>query len=206
MNYIYYSMESNEDIFQNFEEVLSQQDYFGGEMPNKEDIDNYMSLNSLSLLPKYTNINKWYSYIDTFYLEICDNLSLSSEYKNSILQSIKLNTASNKYFGSLFTNNGKEIQKYKNGGNKAEVVLFVKVFDYDTDLHSLAAKIFLIEQEGLLWKSKYKIEPIAISFNKLVIWFNIDLEKTSVDEIVERIEDELSDYVQSVDVAQFTIV
>ena len=78
-------MESNEDIFQNFEEVLSQQDYFGGEMPNKEDIDNYMSLNSLSLLPKYTNINKWYSYIDTFYLEICDNLSLSSEYKNSIL-------------------------------------------------------------------------------------------------------------------------
>jgi len=83
------------------------------------------------------------------------------------------------------------------------VMLEVKPVDDTTDLDVLAKRIFKeITQDGLWWKTEYKKEPVAFGIFKLIVGFSCEDEKTSVDDIVERIE-ALDDMVQSVEIAAF---
>ena len=83
------------------------------------------------------------------------------------------------------------------------VMLEVKPLDDTTDLDKLAAKIFAeVTQDGLFWKTEYKKIPVAFGIFKLYIGFSCEDDKTSVDDIVERIE-AFEDQVQSVEIASF---
>jgi len=83
------------------------------------------------------------------------------------------------------------------------VILDVKPVDDTTDLDALAPRIFKeITQEGLFWKTEYKKVPVAFGIFKLIIGFSCEDEKTSVDDIVEKIE-EMEDMVQSVEITAF---
>jgi elongation factor 1-beta len=69
------------------------------------------------------------------------------------------------------------------------VMLDVKPVDDTTDLDALAPKIFKeITQDGLFWKTEYKKVPVAFGIFKLIVGFSCEDEKTSVDDIVEKIE------------------
>jgi len=69
------------------------------------------------------------------------------------------------------------------------VMLEVKPMDDQVDLDALAPRIFKeITQDGLFWKTEYKKVPVAFGIFKLIIGFSCEDEKTSVDDIVEKIE------------------
>jgi len=83
------------------------------------------------------------------------------------------------------------------------VMLDVKPIDDTTDLDVLAPKIFKeITQDGLFWKTEYKKVPVAFGIFKLIIGFSCEDDKTSVDDIVEKIE-AMEDFVQSVEITAF---
>ena len=69
------------------------------------------------------------------------------------------------------------------------VLLEVKPVDDTTKLDDVAARIFKeINQDGLFWKTEFKKEPVAFGIFKLIVGFSCEDEKTSVDDIVEKIE------------------
>ena len=83
------------------------------------------------------------------------------------------------------------------------VMLEVKPMDDQVDLDALAPRIFKeITQDGLFWKTEYKKVPVAFGIFKLIIGFSCEDEKTSVDDIVEKIE-AMDDMVQSVEIQAF---
>merc|ERR1711998_85685 len=83
------------------------------------------------------------------------------------------------------------------------VFLEVKPLDDTIDLDKLAPKIFEeIKQDGLFWKTEYKKIPVAFGIFKLIVAFSCEGEKTSVDDIVEKIE-AMEDFVQSCDIQSF---
>ena len=83
------------------------------------------------------------------------------------------------------------------------VLLEVKPVDDTTKLDDVAARIFKeINQDGLFWKTEFKKEPVAFGIFKLIVGFSCEDEKTSVDDIVEKIE-AFDDMVQSVEIAAF---
>lgn len=88
---------------------------------------------------------------------------------------------------------------------KSIILLEVKGFEADQDLDALAKKIFAIEKDGLLWKTEYKLEPVAFGVKKLVIGMTVEDEKVSVDDIIELLES-WEDDVQSVDILAFNKV
>ena len=86
---------------------------------------------------------------------------------------------------------------------KSIVLWDIKGWDDTTNLDELAKKVLAeVAQEGLVWKTEYKMEPVAFGIKKLVMGAVIEDEKVSADAICERIE-EYEDYVQSVDIAVF---
>jgi elongation factor 1-beta len=96
------------------------------------------------------------------------------------------------------------------GGKKKKVViamsivfLEVKPTDDTIDLDALAPRIYKeIQQDGLFWKTEYKKVPVAFGIFKLIVAFSCEDEKTSVDDIVEKIE-AMDDVVQSCDIQSF---
>ena len=83
------------------------------------------------------------------------------------------------------------------------IVWDVKGWDDTTDLTTLGNKILNeIAMDGLVWKTEFKLEPIAFGIKKLCIGAVIEDEKVSADGICEEIE-KFEDYVQSVDIAIF---
>ena len=83
------------------------------------------------------------------------------------------------------------------------MVFHVKPYEAETDLNVIAKQILDIQVDGCIWKTEYKLEPIAYGVNKLVIGCVIEDEKVSTDDLQEKIEgfDEL---VQSCDIASFS--
>jgi translation elongation factor EF-1beta len=86
---------------------------------------------------------------------------------------------------------------------KSLLLFDVKPWEMETDLDALAKKILAIEQDGLVWKTEYRKDPIAYGINKLVVGCVIEDAKVSTDELQEKIE-AFEEEVQSVDIAQFS--
>ena len=55
--------------------------------------------------------------------------------------------------------------------------------------------------DGLVWKTEFKLEPVAFGIKKIVIGAAIEDLKVSTDDVQEEIED--MEEVQSVDIAAF---
>ena len=89
---------------------------------------------------------------------------------------------------------------------KSLVLLEVKGWDETADLDGLAARILKVEKDGLLWKTEYKLEPVAFGVKKLVIGCTIEDEKVSVDEDLIGLIETWEDVVQSVDILAFNKV
>jgi len=86
---------------------------------------------------------------------------------------------------------------------KSSVMLDVKPWDDETDLKEMEGLVRSIEMDGLVWGAS-KLVPLAYGIQKLQILCTIEDEKVSVDaDLVERIQDEFADHVQSVDIAAF---
>jgi len=85
---------------------------------------------------------------------------------------------------------------------KSSVILDVKPWDDTTDLKEMENLVRSIEQDGLLWGAA-KLVPVGYGINKLQIVSTIEDAKVSVDDIIERIQDDFQDHVQSVDIVAF---
>jgi len=84
---------------------------------------------------------------------------------------------------------------------KSNVILDVKPWDDETDMKELERGVRKIEMDGLLWGAS-KLVPLAYGIKKLQICSVVVDEKVSIDELIEKIQ-ENEDYVQSVDIAAF---
>ena len=58
---------------------------------------------------------------------------------------------------------------------KSLILLDVKGWDEAADLDGLAQKIFAVKKDGLLWKTEYKLEPVAFGIKKLVAMTQIKM-------------------------------
>jgi len=86
---------------------------------------------------------------------------------------------------------------------KSSVILDVKPWDDETDLKELEAKVRTIQMDGLLWGAS-KLIPIGYGIQKLQIISTIEDDKVSVDaDLVEKIQDDFAEFVQSVDIVAF---
>jgi len=102
----------------------------------------------------------------------------------------------------------KEITEKKKASGKeipiarSVVVIDVKPWEDTTDMKLLEEGVRAIAMEGLEWKAS-KLVPMAYGIKKLQISAHIVDDKVSTDDLQEAIQ-ELSDYVQSTDIAQFS--
>jgi len=86
---------------------------------------------------------------------------------------------------------------------KSAVNLDVKPWEDTTDMVKMEEGVRAITMEGLEWKAS-KLVPIGYGIKKLVISAHIVDDLVSVDDIQEKIANELEEYVQSTDVSSFT--
>lgn len=86
---------------------------------------------------------------------------------------------------------------------KSLVIFEVKPWGPEVDLDMLGKKIIdEVVMDGLVWKTEFKLEPVAFGVKKIVIGCVIEDEKVSTDDMIEQIEG-FDDYCQSVDIAAF---
>jgi len=87
---------------------------------------------------------------------------------------------------------------------KSNIILDVKPWDDETDMKVMEEAVRAIKTEGLVWGAA-KLVPLAYGIHKLQISCVVEDDIVSVDWLQEQIE-EISDYVQSVDIAAFNKV
>lgn len=85
---------------------------------------------------------------------------------------------------------------------KSSVILDIKPWDDETDLAEMEKLVRAIQKDGLVWGGA-KLIPLAYGIKKLQIVCVIEDEKVSVDDLIEKITEDISDFVQSVDIVAF---
>jgi elongation factor 1-delta len=85
---------------------------------------------------------------------------------------------------------------------KSSILLDVKPWDDETDMVAMEAQVRLIVQDGLLWGAA-KLVAVGYGIRKLQILCIVEDDKVSVDELQEKITEDLEELVQSVDIASF---
>ncbi|BEJ14665.1 hypothetical protein CspHIS471_0404320 [Cutaneotrichosporon sp. HIS471] len=83
---------------------------------------------------------------------------------------------------------------------KSVVTLQVKPWDDETDMKELEDGVRAIEVDGLLWGAS-KLVPVGYGIKMLQITLVIEDAKVSLQDLQDRITDDLEDFVQSTDVA-----
>ncbi|CAO1629530.1 unnamed protein product [Jaminaea pallidilutea] len=83
---------------------------------------------------------------------------------------------------------------------KSVVTLEVKPWDDETDMKALEAGLRAMEIDGLVWGAS-KLVPVGYGVSKLQITLVVEDDKVSLDDLQERIGEDLEDYVQSSDIA-----
>lgn len=76
------------------------------------------------------------------------------------------------------------------------MILDVKPWDDTTDLKEMEGLVRSIEQDGLIWGAAKQV-PVGYGISKVQIVSTIEDAKVSVDDIIERIQDEFQDHVSS---------
>ncbi|BEI91626.1 uncharacterized protein CcaverHIS019_0404460 [Cutaneotrichosporon cavernicola] len=83
---------------------------------------------------------------------------------------------------------------------KSVVTLQVKPWDDETDMKELEDGVRAIEVDGLLWGAS-KLVPVGYGIKMLQITLVIEDAKVSLQDLQDKITDDLEDFVQSTDVA-----
>ena len=87
---------------------------------------------------------------------------------------------------------------------KSLVLLDIKIWEPDNfDYDALAQKIIAIKLNGLMWKTEYKLADLCFGVKKIVIGCVVEDDKVGVDDLTDKIAEEFSEEVQSVDIAAF---
>lgn len=81
---------------------------------------------------------------------------------------------------------------------KTILVFDVKVYEAETNLDELAAKVLSLKIDGLTWNTEYKQLDVAYGIKKLQIGCVIEDDKVMTDDIFDQIT-AWEDIVQSVD-------
>ncbi|XP_063973732.1 elongation factor 1-beta' [Diachasmimorpha longicaudata] len=84
---------------------------------------------------------------------------------------------------------------------KSSILIDVKPWGDETDLKEMESCVRSIEMDGLVWGVS-KLVPVGYGIKKLQILCVVEDDKVSVDELVEKIQ-ENEEHVQSVDIAAF---
>uniref|UniRef100_A0A0M3IQZ2 Elongation factor 1-beta n=1 Tax=Ascaris lumbricoides TaxID=6252 RepID=A0A0M3IQZ2_ASCLU len=77
---------------------------------------------------------------------------------------------------------------------KSSVILDIKPWDDETNMDEMEKFVRAIEKEGLVWGGG-KLIPLAYGIKKLQIICVIEDDKVSVDDLIDRITEDGSDYV-----------
>ena len=97
-----------------------------------------------------------------------------------------------------------EYKKKKEGKTKpaakSMVTMDVKPWDDETDMKEVVNGVLAIQMEGLVWGA-HKLVPVGFGIKKLQVNLVVEDDKVSLDELQQRIEEELEDHVQSTDIA-----
>jgi elongation factor 1-beta len=83
---------------------------------------------------------------------------------------------------------------------KSVVTLQVKPWDDETDMKELEDGVRAIEMDGLLWGAS-KLVPVGYGIKMLQINLVIEDAKVSLQDLQDKITDDLEDFVQSTDIA-----
>ncbi|GMK58667.1 hypothetical protein CspeluHIS016_0601090 [Cutaneotrichosporon spelunceum] len=83
---------------------------------------------------------------------------------------------------------------------KSVVTLQVKPWDDETDMKELEDGVRAIEVDGLLWGAS-KLVPVGYGIKMLQITLVIEDAKVSLQDLQDKITDDLEDFVQSTDIA-----
>ena len=216
-------MSVTEEQFQEWDTKLGEHNFFGGDEPSSEDNDNYKALNGTEPPSKFLNLWGWFLIVNLFTEEVRNSWQApkggKKEKKAEKKEEKKEEAPEDDDFDAMFgededdaaakaaaaekTKAAKEKAK-KEGPIEKSIILFeVKPWEAGQDLEALAAKILTIEQDGLLWKTQTKTEPIGYGIFKLIIGCTIEDAKVSVDDLQEKIAEDFSEEVQSIDILSF---
>eukprot|EP00743_Colponemidia_sp_Colp-15_P000200 GILK01000232.1.p1 GENE.GILK01000232.1~~GILK01000232.1.p1 ORF type:complete len:229 (+),score=67.83 GILK01000232.1:40-726(+) len=86
---------------------------------------------------------------------------------------------------------------------KSLVLLDIKPWEAEQDLEALATKVKTIAMEGLDWKQQHKLIPIAFGVKKLQVGCVVVDDLVGVDDLIDRIQNDYADEVQSIDIFSF---
>ena len=100
---------------------------------------------------------------------------------------------------------GKNKKKKEKAVEKSLVVLEVKPWEADCDLHMVFNEIIKFELDGLVWGQAHELVPVAYGIKKLVMQCVIVDSLVLMDDVTDNIEG-MEDWVQSVQVTAMTKV
>ena len=222
-------MSVTEATFQEWDTKLAENNFFGGDLPNAEDNENFKALNGAEPPSTLANVWAWFLIVNTFTAEVRESWKApqgkgGKKGKKGKKEDKKEEKKEEEVdeFDDMFGEDEDDAEaaaaaaaKAKDAQKKSKkaapvaksILLFeVKPWEAGQDLDALAAKILAIEQDGLLWKTEYKKEPIGYGIFKLVIGCTIEDDKVSVDDLQDRIATDFEEEVQSVDILAFNKV
>jgi len=205
---------NNANDLKAFNDHLANFSYAEGYHPSHRDTELLVGLKSAPDASKYAHLVRWYKHVQSF------NDSERASWSGGTGTAAKPVTEKEDEDFDLFGESDEEDtekerlkeerlkayaeKKSKKPGPiaKSSVILDVKPWDDETDLEEMERLVRTIEQDGLVWGAA-KLVAIGYGIKKLQIVSTIEDEKVSVDDIIEKIQDEFSDHVQSVDIVAF---
>ncbi|EPQ29513.1 uncharacterized protein PFL1_02732 [Pseudozyma flocculosa PF-1] len=203
---------------------LADKSYIDGHAPSQADVAVYEAVAKAPDADKYAHAARWYEHITSYEAEHKDLTGDKAKAATLLaphFADAKAPAAAEDddddvdLFGSddevdeeaerikaerVAEYNKKKAAKGPGPAAKSLVTLDVKPWDDETDMKELEAGVRAIEMDGLVWGSS-KLVAIGYGVSKLQMSLVVEDAKVSLDELQERIADEVEDYVQSTDVA-----
>jgi len=202
---------------------LADKSYIEGYNASQADVAVYKAVGSAPNAAKYPNAARWYAHIASFANEFASlpgEKKPASAYGPAAPKSAPAaddddDDDDDDLFGSD-SETDEEAEKLKaqrlaeyrkkkaakpQEAAKSLVILDVKPWDDETPMAELEKGVREVAMDGLLWGSS-KLVDIGYGIKKLQITCVIEDAKVGTDDLIDEIM-ELSDYVQSVDIASF---
>ncbi len=222
-------MPVTEATFQEWETKLEGSNFFGGDDPSAEDAENFKALEGAEPASTFSNVFGWFLIVKLFTEDVRASWTApkgkggkkDKKAKKEAKKEEKKEEEGDD-FDDMFGDDDEDEEakaaleaKKKEAKDKKKkeapvaksIILFeVKPWEADDDLDALAEKILAIEQDGLLWKTEYKKEPIGFGIHKLIMGTTVEDDKVGVDDLLEKIQGDFEDHVQSIDILSFNKV
>jgi len=192
----------------------------GGPLPGAQDSQIFLSLKAAPDQSKYPNFFYWYSALSMFNPAVIKTWGAKAQKaekphkEEAKKEEAKPAADDDDLFGEETEDDKARIEAKKAEElakkNKPKAVVIaksiiifdVKIMDEEQDLDTLAKKILKIEMDGLVWKTEYKLVPVAYNIKKIQMGCIVEDDKVSTDDLFDRIQ-AYEDEVQSVDIVSF---